>query len=108
MKEVWKTINRYEGLYEVSNVGRVASFKSGTRVILKVNSSTRDGYFRIMIGHYRNAIKNRKSYLVHRLVAEAFIRNPENKPEVNHKDGNKANNSIKNLEWCTKKNRFKG
>ena len=95
-KEYWKSVVGYEGLYMVSNWGRVKSIKFGKERILKpvTNSS---GY--LLVGLYKNNIE--KKYSVHRLVAEAFIPNPYNLPQVNHKDENKQNNVVSNLEWCT-------
>ena len=93
MEEIWKDIPNYNG-YQVSNLGRVKALK--TNKILKLNR-TRTGYFLIRL--YKN--KKQKAFLIHRIVAQAFIPNPANKSQVNHKDGNKANNCINNLEWCT-------
>ena len=95
-KEIWKPIKGYEGLYMVSNWGRVKSIKFGKERILKpvTNSS---GY--LLVGLYKNNIE--KKYSVHRLVAEAFIPNPYNLPQLNHRDENKLNNNVDNLEWCT-------
>lgn len=95
--EIWKDIKGYEGLYQVSNLGRVKSFKFNKERLLKLRFT----------GRYYQAIltKNskQKSYLIHRLVATYFIPNPENLPQVNHKDEDKANNSVDNLEWCNAK-----
>ena len=93
--EQWKDIKGYEGLYQVSNLGRVKTIK--TNKIRKLEK-VRSGYLRVML------CKNNKSerFLVHRLVAEAFINNANNLPEVNHKDENKLNNSADNLEWCSR------
>lgn len=101
-QEIWKDVVGYEGLYKVSNKGNVYSIerkdtigrKCGGRIMKP--KITRDGYLRI--GLYKNGIK--KSKLIHRLVAEAFIPNPKSFLEVNHKDENKKNNYVENLEWC--------
>lgn len=110
MEEVWKDIKGYEGLYQVSNLGRVKSVthdvvdsigrhsvKEGR--ILSLRNSTKTGYPTI------NLTKNGKfkSFNIHRLVAEAFIPNPNNLPCVNHKDESRDNNCVSNLEWCTYK-----
>lgn len=97
--DIWKEIREYEGLYEVSNTGKVRSLpkKGGYKVphILALNQC-RDYLFVTLCKKYKICAKD-----VHRLVAEAFIPNPDNKPCVNHKDGNKRNNNVKNLEWVT-------
>lgn len=93
MKE-WKNIEGYEGLYQVSNLGRVKSIRSNT--ILRPYDIGR-GYLAVKL--CKNGIN--KNHKLHRLVAEAFIPNPDNLPCVNHKDENKANNCVDNLEWCS-------
>lgn len=101
MDEIWKDIEGYEGLYQVSNLGRVKSLNfnhTNEEKILKPKKE-RKGYLRI--GIYKNNIQ--KYYSVHRLVAEAFLSNTNNFPEVNHRDENKENNCVSNLEWCDKK-----
>lgn len=95
MEEIWKDIEGYEGLYQVSNMGRVRSLRRN--IILR--QCITNGYERIIL--YTNNIP--KGYSVHRLVANAFIPNPDNLPQVNHKDENKTNNCVDNLEWCTQK-----
>lgn len=96
MEEIWKDIKDYEGLYQVSSFGRVKSFY--TNRILK-GSEDSWGYLQVKL--YKNGIKSNKK--MHRLVAQSFIPNPENKPEVNHIDENKTNNKLSNLEWSTAK-----
>lgn len=98
MKEEWRPIKGYTHKYEISNLGHVRSFcHSGAPKIRRLN--TLRGYKTITLslqGHQHLS-------LVHRLVAQAFIPNPEGKPHVNHKDGDKANNCVENLEWVTPK-----
>jgi hypothetical protein len=97
MKETWKPIKKYEGLYEVSNLGNVRSLPRNTTKgrILKIG--IRRGYAKVTL--YKDGVSCQCS--VHRLVAESFIPNPLRKPMVNHIDENRLNNSVANLEWCT-------
>lgn len=108
--EIWKDIKGYEGSYMVSNYGRVKSLEKNIKShncsriqyrperILKQYKS-KWGYMRVYLT--QNSIK--KMFAVHRLVAMAFIDNPDNKPCVNHIDNNRNNNVVDNLEWCTYK-----
>lgn len=98
MEELWKDIQGYEGKYQVSNLGNVKSLlKDRNGKIMKPRANKR-GYYQVYL--YSDS-KTRKMYLVHRLVAQTFIENPENLPLVNHKDENKSNNCVSNLEWCS-------
>ena len=103
MKEILKEINNFDG-YFISNFGNVYSNKTGTLTKLKPYVDSKGNYLIIRI--IRNDGK-RKGCLIHRLVAKAFIPNPNNLPEVNHKDKNKKNCKIDNLEWCTRKENLK-
>lgn len=107
MEEIWKDIPSYEGYYQVSNKG---NFRSLPRRVKYKNSgmrnypsksllteTTKDNYQRIVL--MKDGVKTR--YQAHRLVALAFIPNLDNKPFINHIDGNKSNNAVTNLEWCT-------
>lgn len=107
--ETWRDIEGYEGLYQVSNEGRIKSlqreivYKDGRKKILKEkilhNFLSDLGYCHVMLS--KNGVPKR--YKVHRLVAKAFIPNPNNLPIINHKDENPKNNSVENLEWCDQK-----
>lgn len=102
MKEIWKDIEGYEGLYQISNTGKVKSLKRKYKTkkcdeIIKSPSLASRGYFRLPLCKEGKV----KYFYIHRLVAQAFIPNPENLPQVNHKDENKLNNNVTNLEWCT-------
>jgi hypothetical protein len=96
MDEIWKDIKGYEGTYKVSNFGNIISFKrQNPKLLTKVINS--DRYYVV------NLTKDGKTKLftVHKLVLGAFIPNEKNLPVINHKDENKLNNNINNLEWCT-------
>ena len=105
MKEIWKDIKGYEKLYQVSNLGNVRRIKfinnrtQKDKIKMLKLIKDKKGYLKI------NLWKNNKSkmFLVHRIVAETFILNPNNLPQVNHKDENKSNNCVENLEWCSQK-----
>lgn len=106
MSEIWRDIDGYEGLYQVSNLGNVLSLhphrskKEKPKIISHDNIH---GYHRVEL----HANGNKTKFLVHRLVADMFLPNPDNKSEVNHKDGNKDNNTVDNLEWCTHRENMK-
>lgn len=92
VEEVWKPMTEFPELYKVSNLGRVASYRK-----VLAQSKINSGYLRVTLKINGEAINR----LVHRVVAEAFLPNLENKREVNHIDGNRLNNNLTNLEWVT-------
>lgn len=97
--EVWRDIKGYENIYQVSNLGNVKSLsynKTGKEQLLK---QFKDKYGYLQVHLCKNKIH--KKYLVHRLVALAFLPNPNNFPCINHKDENPSNNKVDNIEWCT-------
>lgn len=99
MTEIWKQISGYEGLYEVSNFGRVKSLCAGRwhTVMIRKPVPDKEGYYTVCLkkdGKYKN-------HKIHRLVAIEFIENPNNYPQINHKDKDVTNNRVENLEWCS-------
>lgn len=94
-KEIWKEIKDYEGLYEISNLGNVRTFKSKKKI--KPVEQSAHKYYTVALSKG----KKRTTYLIHRLVAQAFVPNPQNYNEINHKDKDTHNNIYSNLEWCT-------
>jgi hypothetical protein len=98
MDEQWKPINGYEGIYEISNKGNIKRlFKKYPNGKLIKPQIDRDGYKRVCL--CKN--NHKKTFILHRLVAEDFIPNTSNLPVINHKDENKENNAVENLEWCS-------
>jgi hypothetical protein len=95
--ELWKDIIGYEGIYQISNYGNILSFQRYKKGKILKPKQDKDGYFQI--GLRQNG--QRKFFRVHRLVANAFIENPEGLTEINHKDCIPHNNHVDNLEWCT-------
>ena len=95
-KQIWKDIPGYQGLYQVSNTGKVRSLRYNKTRILK-QWTTEKGYKKVQL-HNNCTYKN---YYTHRLVAQTFIANPNNLPEVNHVNENPGDNVVWNLEWCT-------
>lgn len=100
--EIWKDVVGFEGLYQVSNLGRIKSLSKNVGFYFRKekilsNCYQNNGY--LVVNLSKKTEVSRKS--IHRLVAQAFIPNPERKAQVNHKDGNKQNNCVSNLEWCT-------
>lgn len=110
MEEIWKDIKGYEGLYQVSNLGRVRSLdrtvsycgrtrKFFGKILIEDDESIQSYQRYVSVDLCKNG--GERHYLVHRLVADAFLPNPENKPTVNHINGHKHNNHLDNLEWAT-------
>lgn len=108
MEEIWKPITGYKKFYEVSNFGRVKVLKRKRKTVWGVTeykekimklSDNGTGYLFVRLLIYGK----HSNHYVHRLVSREFIKNPKRKPQVNHLDGNRSNNHVKNLEWCTHK-----
>lgn len=109
MQEVWKDVQGYEDSYQVSNLGKVRSKdryrnvcgggKRFVKGVIRKPSVCTNGYLEVLL--YKDG--QRKTVLLHRLVAKTFLDNPENLPEVNHKDEDITNCRVDNLEWCTSK-----
>ena len=105
MNEIWKPIKDYEEKYEISSLGRVKSLQrwSGTKFynrekLLSLYTNKKNGYVYVWL----NKNGKGKNLRVHKLVAQTFIENPNNYTDINHKDCDRANNSVENLEWCTR------
>lgn len=108
MEEIWKDIEGYEGLYQVSNLGRVKSldrkidFKDGRYATYKgrvLSPKIKNGYKYVVVTQNSKY----RTFLVHRLVAKAFLPNPENKPCIDHINTDRTDNRVENLRWCTHK-----
>lgn len=109
MEEIWKTIDGYEGYYEISSLGRLRScdrtIEQGRNILrlkgrlMKPHICSTTGYYMTMLS--KSGISKR--FPLHRLIAKAFVPNPENKPLVDHINGNRTDNRIRNLRWCTNK-----
>lgn len=100
--EIWKDIKGFEGMYQISDKGRVKSLKRGKELIM-TSVNTTHGYLRVKL------LKDKKEYpfTIHRLVGLAFLPIIEGKNEINHIDGNKKNNNLSNLEWCNRSENMK-
>ena len=94
-ERVWRRVKNYENLYVINSHGEIMNVKTGK--FLK-HTKLNTGYYSVALRGYNGKFKR---FLLHRLLAESFIDNLNNKPMVNHKDGDKTNNNLNNLEWCT-------
>ena len=101
IQEQWVPIKNYEGIYEVSSWGRIRSLNYYCKCKAKIMNLTAKQNTYLKVGLRKEG--KYKTFWVHRLVAEAFLPNPLNLPQVNHKDGNKQSNVIWNIEWCSPK-----
>lgn len=99
MEEIWKDIEGYKGVYQISNIGRVKSMYNhrGTPNRFLSPKLTQNAYNSVNL--YKN--KSQRTFFIHQLVAKSFLPNPENKKGINHIDGNHLNNNVTNLEWAT-------
>lgn len=102
--EIWKALKGYEGKYEVSTMGRIRNLnwnRTGEVRVLPLHINPTTGY--IQVGLYDTVKHGEVSKYLHRLVAETFLPNPKNLEQVDHKDGNKSNNKLSNIRWCSRK-----
>lgn len=97
--EVWKDVKGFKGVYQISNLGRLKSFKKDAEGKVLSNTNKKGGYFSVILRKGEKV----KTTRIHRLVAESFIPNPNNLSQVHHKDGNKQNNCVDNLEWVNER-----
>lgn len=106
MREEWRDIKGFEGLYQISNMGNVKSLERtvwnsrGYYVTVpeRIRKARKNRYGYLYVALWKEG--KRKQYMIHRLVASAFLNNADNLPEINHKDEDKTNNTVDNLEWC--------